>query len=75
MPGESAWPTSYDYNWCENTAQGNYLPVPYTNYTILVLQTLISSVLYGCTGSLLGSIHSDKLFNNLTTVIIGPFIY
>ena len=22
MPGESAWPTSYDYNWCENTAQG-----------------------------------------------------
>ena len=21
MPGESAWPTSYDYNWCENTAQ------------------------------------------------------
>ena len=22
MPGESAWPTSYDYNWCENTDQG-----------------------------------------------------
>ena len=22
MPGGSAWPTSYDYNWCENTTQG-----------------------------------------------------
>ena len=22
MPGESAWPTSYDYHLCENTAQG-----------------------------------------------------
>ena len=21
-PGESVWPTSYDYNWCEKTAQG-----------------------------------------------------
>ena len=32
MPGESAWPTSYDYNWCENTAQGQTKTGPESEY-------------------------------------------
>ena len=36
MPGESAWPTSYDYNWCENTAQGQTKTGPQVSMALWV---------------------------------------